>query len=238
MKKEYLSSLQPRLNSIMQVWSSAGGSRPAAAVCSLVGLERAELPPASLAMRQLLRSCGWRSPEMSLPLGSQAQLQPLLVAWGGRNRRRNWVSFRSKSFPGCQPLPQGLTAPEPALSPAPALPCCLPALTSQLGGKQGARGGSCCVSSDEGSLSSSPRPLCLSRSISSCPLTRPTSSTRPPGTCRLLSTFSLSKPVPMARPAVSTEAARAAGARWHSEHSSGDTRGGPCPASCSAGRFC
>lgn len=72
----------------------------------------------------------------------------------------------------------------------------------------------CPVPGDEGRPSCSHRPPCLSRSISSCPLTRHTSSTRQLGTSRRLSTFSSFKPVPTARPVVSTEPSATPVAIW------------------------
>lgn len=146
---------------------------------------------------------------MGLSRESDTRFQPLVIVLGGKNRRRNWVIFRSKSFPA---LPWGLDVPVAAVNPSSCPPCWFPVShlvgdegLEKLGVNKGLRRVNCPVPGDEGRPSHSRRPLCLSRSISSCPLTRRTNSTRQPGTSRRLSTFSSFKPVPTARPAVSTD---------------------------------
>lgn len=69
---------------------------------------------------------------MGLSQEGNTQFQPLAIALGGKNRRRNWVIFRSKSFPT---LPWGLAVPVAAVNPASRPPCWSP--VSHLVGDEG-----------------------------------------------------------------------------------------------------
>lgn len=90
---------------------------------------------------------------MGHSLESNTQLQPLVIALGGKNRRRNWVILRSKSFPAkesCQPFPGDSLCPWLRLTLRHG--CCagFQSPTCQLGVKEGVRRANCSVPSDEG----------------------------------------------------------------------------------------
>lgn len=90
---------------------------------------------------------------MGLSLESNMRFQPFVIALGGKNRRRNWVIFRSKSFPAkesCQPFPGGLLCSWLCLTLHHG--CCagFQSPNYQLGMKEGTRMASCSIPSDEG----------------------------------------------------------------------------------------